>query len=85
MLHILIAGYRPHRNLEGIQSVYAQQRMNLLSIDDDQCPLLAFHQDPQKEMLSAWLEEGDQLFLLMEVNEDMRTGGTSKILLELGL
>ena len=33
----------------------------------------------------TWLEEGDQLFLLMDVNEDIRTGGTSKMLLELGL
>ena len=35
--------------------------------------------------MSTWLEEGDQLLLLMDVNEDIRTGGTSKILLELGL
>ena len=33
----------------------------------------------------TWLEEGDQLLLLMDVNEDIRTGGTSKMLLELGL
>ena len=31
----------------------------------------------------TWLEEGDQLFLLMDVNEDIRTGGTSKMNLEL--
>jgi hypothetical protein len=35
--------------------------------------------------MSTWLEEGDQLLLLMDVNEDIRTGGTSKMRLELGL
>jgi hypothetical protein len=53
--------------------VYAQHKQYLQSRDDGRCPRLAFLEDLCKE-IEAFKEEGDNIILMLDGNDDIRRG-----------
>jgi hypothetical protein len=68
----IISAYRPNTS-SGPFTVYAQHKQYLQSRDDDRCPRLAFLEDLCKE-IEAFKEEGDNIILMLDGNDDMRRG-----------
>ena len=80
----IISAYKPCKNTSDLGSSYQQQPSYFRGIGEFRCPLKMFDLDLQGQ-LQEWLEEGDQIILGVDLNEDVRTGPTAKMLRELGL
>ena len=80
----IISAYKPCKNTSDLGSSYQQQLTYFRGIGEFRCPLKMFDLDLQGQ-LQEWLGEGDQIILGVDLNEDARTGPTSKMLRELGL
>ena len=75
----IIIGYRPVPNKTGAASVWSQHKTYFDEHDIPGCPIELFQQDLLAE-LRKWQEDGDQLALLLDVNEDVRTSQFSRAL-----
>ena len=67
----IVVGYRPVLNSTGPMSVWNQQKGFLEEKDDDRCPRSAFVDDLCGEV-AIWMEQGDQVIIGMDLNEDVR-------------
>jgi endonuclease/exonuclease/phosphatase family metal-dependent hydrolase len=80
----VVTAYRPVLNREGLKSVWSQQRTYWLEKGVDCCPRRRFGED-LITAVKEWIEAGDQVILLMDVNEDVREGSLTLELAEAGL
>ena len=76
--------YRPAHNAIGPQSIYNQHWNYLYSLDDDRCPRQAFVDDLCQE-IEQWLEEGDQLIIAIDANDNILDSDLTTRLRHLGL
>jgi hypothetical protein len=53
---------------------YSQQVNFLDANDNDRCPRQAFLDDLKKE-IDRWVQEGDQVIVMLDANGDVREGG----------
>jgi exonuclease III len=67
----IVSVYRPVYST-GVLSTYQQHRQYLLAKDIDICPRQAFFDDLDKE-LQTWFDEGDQIIIMGDFNEDVRS------------
>ena len=81
----VISAYKPCKNRKGNQSVWTQQ-VNYFRRKGKQNP------DPIKlfdehliAKLKTWIEQGDNIILGIDMNEDARNGGLAKQLKQLNL
>ena len=79
-----VTAYRPVLNKTGILSVWNQQKAYFDEQQRSGCPRDLFIADLKDEII-AWKEAGDQIVLMLDCNEDVRTGQFTKIMQELGL
>ena len=80
----VVTAYRPVLNTSGAMSVWNQQKSHFEAQDDDRCPRAIFISDILVE-IRKWKEEGDQIVIGMDANEDVRTGKLSEAFREEGL
>jgi hypothetical protein len=69
----IFTAYRPNPPSEGPFTVHAQHRSYFNSIEEDRCPRKAFLEDICKDVSIAQ-GEGDNTIVMLNGNEDMRTG-----------
>ena len=68
----IVSAYRPNPPIANSpMSVYAQQKCTLNLRNDRRCPREAFWDDILKE-IATWQEEGDQVVLMLDANQDVR-------------
>jgi len=80
----VVSAYRPVYNPSGPLSAYNRQRAYLYGQDDDRCPRSAFSEDLVRE-LTTWIDAGDQLCLLVDVNDPIHNCDLTNRLRDLGL
>jgi hypothetical protein len=84
----LITGYRPHKLQSGLnsgeQTVAAQHQRFFRSQGRELEPQEAFIQDLDKE-IEGWLQNGEELVIALDANEDVRSGATNTMLTQHGL
>ena len=66
----VVVAYRPVLNKTGALSVWNQQKAFFESINEDRCPREMFVQDIC-QAITQWVEEGDQIVLGVDANEDI--------------
>lgn len=71
-------------NKTGPAYVWNQQKNYLETQDDDHCPRAAFTQDLQKA-IQEWLDKGEQIVLMLDANDDIRTGKFAQAMRDIGL
>ncbi len=81
----VISAYRPVPNKKGPTSVYNQQRRALYNKDDDRCPRMAFTEDLVEELISWMTNTNDQIVLLLDMNDDIRSSSVTTALQSAGL
>ena len=69
----IFTAYRPNPPSEGPFTVYAQHRSHFNSIADNRCPRIAFVEDLMIELQDS-LSAGDNIIIMLDGNEDMRSG-----------
>lgn len=79
-----VSAYRPVLNKKGVLSVWNQQKSYFDEHKRTGCPRDLFIEDLQKE-IKKWKEAGDQIVLMLDVNEDVRTGKFTEKMRSLGL
>ena len=67
----VVVAYRPNGPGQGTGTVYAQQEAYVLTVDIDDDPRDIFFSDLINN-ISKWQEEGDQIILLADINDDIR-------------
>ena len=80
----VISAYRPVLNQSGALGVYNQHKQYMYLHNDDRCPRHALLADIAVE-IQQWQQEGDQIILGMDLNDDVRTTTITKPLTDLGL
>jgi hypothetical protein len=80
----VITAYRPVLNRSGFGSVWSQQYGYFRSIQRLGDPRDLFTEDLCKE-IQGWMEQGDQIALLIDANDDVRDGRFAQQLHRLGL
>ena len=80
----VVTAFRPVLNTSGALSVWTQQKSNFEAKDVDRCPRDIFIVDILKEV-QTWKEEGDQIVIRIDANEDVRTGKLAKAFRDEGL
>ena len=80
----LISGYKPVKNTTDEGSVYQQQLRYFRSRGTFEDPRTLFDLH-LKHQLQEWLQEGDQIILGLDANEDVRNGPVRTMLHELGM
>ena len=80
----VVTAYRPVLNPSGAMSVWNQHKTHFEAKDDVRCPRAIFIVDILKEV-QAWLEEGDQIVIGIDANEDVRTGKLANAFRDEGL
>jgi hypothetical protein len=69
----VVSAYRPNGpGTGGTHTVYAQHLRHLLEAKDDRDPRIAFCEDLRA--LSLWIEDGDQIIVGLDANDDLREG-----------
>ena len=81
---VLVSSYRPTNNRRDAGSVWHQHRRYYLSQGDDREPISAYDHDLICT-LQGWLDEGHNILLGMDANEDVRHGNLALQLQALGL
>ena len=64
--------------------MWNQQKIHFEAKDDDRCLRAIFNDDMLKEICN-WKEEGDQIVIGIDANEDVRTGKLAKAFRDIGL
>lgn len=72
----IFTAYRPNPPSEGPFTVYAQHWTYFNTIDDDRCPREAFITGLVIAIQES-LQEGDNIIVMLDGNEDMRSGALS--------
>ena len=80
----VVSAYRPVLNKTGALGVYNQHRRLLYDNDDDRCPRLAMIEDLCAEVL-RWMEEGDQILLGMDINDNVTLQSVRQPFRDIGL
>ena len=80
----VVVAYRPVRNKRGVMSVWNQQKLYWEKHNDDTDPIVKFTEDLAAEV-TQWIEQGDQIVLGLDVNEDVRKGVFQKAMVNAGL
>ena len=80
----VISGYRCVENMSGVLSAWSQQTLHLESQKCEVDPRKKFTQDLVCE-LSGWMEQGDQIVLGLDLNENVVTAEFTQLLTELGM
>ena len=82
----IISAYQPNVILysENLGSVYKQHERHLLSNNIDSDPVDVFRDDLCKA-ISQWISKGEKIILMIDANEDVRSGVLSTRLRQLGL
>lgn len=81
----MVTAYRPNANAtEGTKNSYTQQREFFNTQDGNQEPRHAVLEDLTR-LLQTWHDEGDQLILLMDCNEDVTSPDMTKFLTDCNL
>ncbi len=80
----VLAAYRPNPPSAGVMGVYAQHSKYFNYINREVCPREAFIIDLRNEILQLQ-ETGSHLIVMLDGNEDMRSGHLSKALKSLNL
>ena len=65
-----VSMYQPCTNKNGEQSVYAQHKSHLQTLNDDRDPRKAFMEDLKME-LTEWIDQGDQIVVGGDMNESV--------------
>jgi exonuclease III len=79
----IVTIYRPVYST-GVLSTYQQHRQQLLSQDIERCPRQVFLDDLETE-LQKWFDMGDQIILMGDFNEDVRSSKVSKLFAKFGM
>ena len=82
----VITAYQPNLSKMVTQcgSVYSQQRIQLLATNEEKCPLEVFRNDLIKQ-IKSWIKMKNKIILMIDANENVRTGPLSTALENLGL
>ena len=80
----IVSAYKPCKNTSDIGSSYQQQLRYFRAKQEFTCPLKLFDLH-LKHQLQEWIDEREHIILGVDLNEDVRTGPTSRMLRELGL
>ena len=80
----IITAYRPCKNTAAPGSVWNQQKAYFEDKNDDRCPCVAFIED-LVEQVKLWKEDGDQMVIGLDANEDIRNGMMWAAMKRLGL
>ena len=82
----VISVYQPNMCHDHLHpgSVYSQHRRYFQSIGMDDCPLKLFQDDFIKQ-LQAWIKQNNKIIILIDANEDVRSGTLSTRLETVGL
>ena len=80
----VISGYRCVENMAGVLSAWSQQTLHLERLNCGVDPRHKFTQDLLSE-LTTWMEQGDQIVLGLDLNENVFTAEFTKLIKELGL
>lgn len=81
----IITLYRPCQPTSaGTNTAYSQQLRYFDAKNDERCPRAAIMEDIYPQ-LQQWLDEGDQLILMLDANENLRTGPIHNTLQNMGL
>jgi hypothetical protein len=80
----VVTAYMPVINKSGPRSVWNQQKTYWVAKGVDECPRQRF-QDDLLAAIEGWLENGDQLLLLMDANSDVRQSEWTELLASRGL
>ncbi len=67
---VVVSAYRPNESKLGAHTVYSQHRVHWLQQGRDTHPIKAFDDD-LLEALSTWMEDGCEVILGMDCNEDL--------------
>ena len=79
----IITAYRPCTS-KGLKSTYRQQKRILDAKKINICPRLQMLDDLGNE-IQKWMEEGDQIILLIDLNEEVTSSPAARKLISLGL
>ena len=80
----VVTAYNPCETKKGVNTVYKQHKRYFRTMGHDRNPNTAFLQDLQKA-LEAWLAADEQLIVMMDANQDIRSDKIAQKLKELGL
>ena len=80
----VISAYRPVLNWTGPLAVYNQHRRQMYDNDDDRCPRQAMLEDLGAQV-QQWIQEGDQIVLGMDVNDDITKSAVLQPFRDIGL
>jgi len=80
----IIAAYRPVRNETGALSAWSQQKAFLQNADIDECPRDVFTKD-LAEAIEQWKEQGDQIVLALDVNDNVYNSTFTRAMYQVGL
>ena len=69
--------YCPCQNEEKIYLVYNITKTSMTYKEDTRCPREAIYKDLNKEV-KRWLDHRECLIIMLDANEDIRSGGTVK-------
>ena len=79
----VITAYRPCKS-NGLHSTYIQQRRILDAKKNDSCPRNKFMED-LAEAITGWLTKGDQIVLMLDLNDDILNSLANEKLKSIGL
>ena len=81
----VISAYRPCKpSTSGPNTVYSQHQRYLTSRKDERCPRDAILEDLGDKIIE-WKEKGDQIILMMDCNEDVRSNRFNSWIIGIGL
>ena len=80
----VITLYRPNHNAGKINSVFNITKTTMTSEGDLRCPREAIYEDLDKE-IKRWLEQEEELIIMLDANEDVRKGSTANWMKKWGL
>ena len=69
--------YRPNLNGRKMNSAYNVTKTTMTYEDDVRCPREAIYEDLDK-YVEKWTERGESIIIMLDANEDVRTGDTAK-------
>jgi hypothetical protein len=79
-----ISAYCPNRNEQGAATVWTQHKMYFEEKLSGKDPIDAFYEDLTKA-IEQWLREGDQLVLMLDLNDDIQTSPLTVMMERIGM
>jgi hypothetical protein len=80
----VITAYRPCKSANGVTTVMNQHKVYFMNKDNDSCPRKIFVTQLCEEV-KKWLEEGDHIVIVIDLNEDIRKSEFTTKMAEMGL